>query len=315
MKRIVSLLLTIVILMTMVTNVAAEDSGVDLSASITNFDENTVLTVSDGIAIGKPTAEIACTLSDPIVKYNGNRIKSTFENGVVKFVVDKAGDYIIMENDGSQIPEETKPEEPSKESDNSSKVEYTEVNNATASDGSNVTAIIQDVSIDGWTYSLTGEALSTSRTILLATVNGSKKVEDMPQEAKKVIESVAGKLTSSYVTTFFDLSLVDSSNNKVEKRATFTLTLSNDITKGLKSVYILHMKNDGSFECVPATLKGNTITFTLNSQSPVAYVLNYGNMKPVVNTGAGFNHNIEGSLLVMASFALVLVLSRKARSI
>ena len=31
--------------MTMVTNVAAEDSGVDLSASITNFDENTVLTV------------------------------------------------------------------------------------------------------------------------------------------------------------------------------------------------------------------------------------------------------------------------------
>ena len=42
MKRIVSLLLTIVILMTMVTNVAAEDSGVDLSASITNFDENTV---------------------------------------------------------------------------------------------------------------------------------------------------------------------------------------------------------------------------------------------------------------------------------
>ena len=313
MKRIVSLLLTVVVLMTMVTNVAAEDTGVDLSASITSSGENTILTVSDGIALGKPTAEIASTLSDPIVKYNGNRIYSSFENGVVKFVVDKAGDYIIMENDGSQIVTETKPEEPAKESETPSIIEDTEVKNAVAGDGSSVTAIIKDISVDGWTYGLTGEALNTSRTILLATVNGPKKVEDMPQEAKKVIESVAGKLSSSYVTSFFDLSLVDSNYNKVEKRATFTLTLSESITKGLKSVYILHMKNDGSFECVPAILKGSTITFTLNSQSPIAYVLNYGNMKPVVNTGAGINsQNIE---VIMASFALVLLLSRKARSI
>ena len=78
MKRIVSLLLTIVILMTMVANVTAEDTGIDLSASITSSGENTVLTVSDGIALGKPTAEIASTLSDPIVKYNGKRINSSF---------------------------------------------------------------------------------------------------------------------------------------------------------------------------------------------------------------------------------------------
>lgn len=285
MKRIVSLLLTIVILMTMVANVTAEDTGIDLSASITSSGENTVLTVSDGIALGKPTAEIASTLSDPIVKYNGKRINSSFENGIVKFVVDKAGDYIIMQHDGSQIIEDSKPEEPAKEQDNSI-TEVTEVGNAVAGDGSNVTAVIKNVSVEGWTYGLTGEALSNSRTVLLSTVNGPKKVDDMPEEAKKVIESVTGKTSSTYVTSFFDLSLVDSNSNKVEKRATFTLTLSESIIKGLKSVYILHMKNDGRFECVPATLKGNNITFTLNSQSPVAYVLNYGNAKPVVNTCA-----------------------------
>ena len=134
MKRIVSLLLTIVILMTMVANVTAEDTGIDLSASIASSGENTVLTVSDGIALGKPTAEIASTLSDPIVKYNGKRINSSFENGIVKFVVDKAGDYIIMQNDGSQIIEDSKPEEPAKEQDNSI-TEVTEVGNAVAGDG------------------------------------------------------------------------------------------------------------------------------------------------------------------------------------
>lgn len=299
----------------MATSVTAEGTGVDLSATISSSGENTVLSVSQGIASGKPEAEIACTLSDPIVKYNGKRINSSFENGVVKFLVDKAGDYIIMENDGSQIVEDTKSEEPSKGPDNSIS-ETTEVKNAVVGDGSNVTAVIKDVSVDGWTYGLTGEALSVSRTVLLSTVNGSKKVEEMPDEAKRVIEAAAGKLSSSYVTSFIDLSLVDSNSNKVEKRATFTLTLSESITKGLKSVYILHMKNDGSFECVPAILKGNNITFTLNSQSPIAYVLNYGYAKPVVNTGADVvGSNIGGYILGVASLALVLLLSKKSVNI
>lgn len=311
MKRIFSILLTVSILLTMATSVAAEGTGVDLSATISSSGENTVLSVSEGIASGKPEAEIACTLSDPIVKYNGKRINSSFENGVVKFLVDKAGDYIIMENDGSQIVEDTKPEEPSKGPDNSIS-ETTEVKNAVAGDGSNVTAIIKNVSVDGWTYGLTGEALSASRTVLLSTVNGSKKVEEMPDEAKRVIEEAAGKLSSSYVTSFIDLSLIDSNSNKVEKRATFTLTLSKDVAKGLKSVYILHMKNDGSFECVPATLSGNNITFTLNSQSPIAYVLNYGYAKPVVNTSADIDSsNIGGYVLGAASLVMVLLLSKK----
>ena len=220
-----------------------------------------------------------------------------------------------MENDGSQIVEDTKPEEPSKGPDNSIS-ETTEVKNAVAGDGSNVTAVIKDVSVDGWTYGLTGEALSTSRTVLLSTVNGSKKVEEMPDEAKRVIEEAAGKLSSSYVTSFIDLSLIDSNSNKVEKRATFTLTLSKDVAKGLKSVYILHMKNDGSFECVPATLSGNNITFTLNSQSPIAYVLNYGYAKPVVNTSADVDsNNIGGYVLGVASLVMVLLLSKKSVNI
>ena len=142
MKKIFSIVFTIVILLTLATSISAEETGVDLSASITSSGENIVLTVSDGVALGKPTAEIPCTISDPIVKYNGNRINSSFENGVVKFVVSKAGEYVIMKNDGSQIAPDTKPEAPSQGSNNTIS-EVTEVKNVVSSDGSNVTAKIQ----------------------------------------------------------------------------------------------------------------------------------------------------------------------------
>ena len=76
------------------------------------------------------------------------------------------------------------------------------------------------------------------------------------------------------------------------------------------------MKNDGSFECVPATLSGNNITFTLNSQSPIAYVLNYGYAKPVVNTSADIDsNNIGGYVLGVASLVMVLLLSKKSVNI
>ena len=201
--------------------------------------------------------------------------------------------------------------EGSKEASATVPAEAGEVKGATASDGSGVTAVIDYVSVDGWTYSLSGSAYDTARAVLLATVNGSVKVSDMPAAAKNVIEAVAGKGASSYVTPFFDLSLRDANWQKVEKKATFTLTLSKDVTKGLKSVYVLHMKADGSFECVPATLKGNDITFTLNSQSPVAYVLNYGTTStPVVNTAANeVNHNYMGYAVVASAIAVAAVLA------
>ena len=71
------------------------------------------------------------------------------------------------------------------------------------------------------------------------------------------------------------------------------------------------MKADGSFECVPATLKGNDVTFTLNSQSPVAYVLNYGTTStPVVNTAANeVNHNYMGYAVVASAIAVAAVLA------
>ena len=40
----------------MATSVAAEGTGVDLSATISSSGENTVLSVSEGIASGKPEA-------------------------------------------------------------------------------------------------------------------------------------------------------------------------------------------------------------------------------------------------------------------
>lgn len=46
------------------------------------------------------------------------------------------------------------------------------------------------------------------------------------------------------------------------------------------------MLADGSFECIPTSLNGNVIKFTMNSQSPVAYVLQYSKAVPVVNTSA-----------------------------
>ena len=193
--------------------------------------------------------------------------------------------------------------EGSKEASTTVPAEAGEVKGATSSDGSGVTAVVDYVSVDGWTYSLSGSAYDTARAVLLATVNGSVKVSDMP--------AVAGKGASSYVTPFFDLSLRDANWQKVEKKATFTLTLSKDVTKGLKSVYVLHMKADGSFECVPATLKGNDVTFTLNSQSPVAYVLNYGTTStPVVNTAANeVNHNYMGYAVVASAIAVAAVLA------
>ena len=173
-------------------------------------------------------------------------------------------------------------------------------------DGTKITGVIDYVSVDGWTSGLSGAAYDNARVVLLATANGSVKVSDMPAAAKDVIEAVAGKGASSYVTPFFDLSLRDANWQKVEKKATFTLTLSKDVTKGLKSVYVLHMKADGSFECVPATLKGNDITFTLNSQSPVAYVLNYGTTStPVVNTAANeVSHNYMAYAVVASAIAV-----------
>ena len=189
-----------------------------------------------------------------------------------------------------------------------------EVVDAVASDGTEITAVIDYVSVEGWTYGLTGPALDTARAVLLAPINGSVKVSDMPAAARNVIEAVVGKSSSSYVTPFFDLSLRDVNWNKVQKRATITIALSKDITKGLKSVYVLHMLPDGSFECVPTTLKGNVITFTLNCQSPVAYVLNYGSSTPVVNTAANeVSHNYMGyaTLVSVAAVALVLAVSKK----
>lgn len=205
--------------------------------------------------------------------------------------------------------------EGSKEASTTVPAEAGEVKGATSSDGTGVSAVIEDVSVDGWTAGLSGAAYDNARVVLLATANGSVKVSDMPAAAKNAIEAVAVKGASSYVTPFFDLSLRDANWQKVEKKATFTLTLSKDVTKGLKSVYVLHMKADGSFECVPATLKGNDITFTLNSQSPVAYVLNYGtSTAPVVNTAANeVSHSYMGyaALVSAVAVAAVLAVSKK----
>lgn len=155
-----------------------------------------------------------------------------------------------------------------------------------SSDGTAVTGVIDYVSVDGWTYSLSGAVKDNARTILLSTVNGSVKLDGMPDSAKSIIKKTAGKGLDIYVSEFFDLSLRDVNWQKVEKRATFTIELNKDVTKGLKAVYVLHMLADGSFECIPASLNGSVIKFTMNSQSPVAYVLQYGKAVPVVNTSA-----------------------------
>lgn len=112
------------------------------------------------------------------------------------------------------------------------------------------------------------------------------KLDETPDSAKSIIEKMTGKGSDIYVSEFFDLSLREVNWQKVEKRARFTIELNKEVTKGLKAVYVLHMLADGSFECIPTSLNGNVIKFTMNSQSPVAYVLRYGKAVPVVNTSA-----------------------------
>lgn len=75
MKRITSLLVAFIILFSVVTTVVA-DSGTELSSTITNNGDGSItVTVGSGIAQAAPTAEIYCSLADPIVKFNGVRIE------------------------------------------------------------------------------------------------------------------------------------------------------------------------------------------------------------------------------------------------
>lgn len=94
MKRITSLLVAFIILFSVVTTVVA-DSGTELSSTIANNGDGSItVTVGSGIAQAAPTAEIYCSLADPIVKFNGVRIESSYENRAVSFKTDRDGSTI-----------------------------------------------------------------------------------------------------------------------------------------------------------------------------------------------------------------------------
>lgn len=67
------------------------------------------------------------------------------------------------------------------------------VKKAESSDGTAVTGVIDYVSVDGWTYGLSGAVKDNAKTILHSTVNGSVKLDEMPDSAKSIIEKMTGK--------------------------------------------------------------------------------------------------------------------------
>ena len=97
MKKILTVLFSTLLLFVLSSNVFAEEnySDFELSAKITERNGNIVVQVGEDIASKAPTAKINTEFKVGEVTYNGNHIESVTNDGVVEFVVDKVGEYIV----------------------------------------------------------------------------------------------------------------------------------------------------------------------------------------------------------------------------
>ncbi|MCR5256222.1 MAG: hypothetical protein K6D96_09900 [Acetatifactor sp.] len=106
-------------------------------------------------------------------------------------------------------------------------------------------------------------------------VAGATVSEVTTSEAKALIEkaqAIAG--SNSFIATMVDLEVPAGTG-----KATFTLTCSN-VWKG-QNVTVLHKLANGTIETVkPDSVEDNKVTFTLNSCSPIAIMVNTGATSP-----------------------------------
>lgn len=71
------------------------DSSVEGIITVTIANE---LDNEEILATQKPSITVACAFSKAHVEYDGNTIPSTLENGEITFVIEKVGDYVIIED-------------------------------------------------------------------------------------------------------------------------------------------------------------------------------------------------------------------------
>lgn len=91
---------------------------------------------------------------------------------------------------------------------------------------------------------------------------------------------------NTHVSEYFDIAVVNSDDLPTHEGVTLAFNMGNLLT-GATGAGLVHITNEntGTYELVPGTISGSTLTVTLSSTSPCAFYITFGKYAPVVNTG------------------------------